>query len=147
MNTEPCKNIIVKIVCSAMIPFMQLFALYVIIHGHYGPGGGFQGGAIFGASIILQRIYLGKEASHKKFPLKLAPIFAATGMLIYMLAGFVPMAAGGMFLDYGHLPIPGMSEPALRSLGILIVEIGIAFAVFGTMVFLFDSLLEGKQNV
>ncbi|MBE0599512.1 MAG: MnhB domain-containing protein, partial [Desulfuromonadales bacterium] len=26
-----------------MIPFTQLFGLYVIVHGHYSPGGGFQG--------------------------------------------------------------------------------------------------------
>jgi multicomponent Na+:H+ antiporter subunit B len=142
---EPCKSIIIRIVCSAMIPFMQLFALYVITQGHYGPGGGFQGGVIFGASIILQRIHLGKVDSHKKFPPELAPMFGAVGLLIYILTGFAPMAAGGVFLDYGHLPLPWMSEPALRSLGILIVEIGIALAVFGTMVLLYDSLVEGKQ--
>jgi multicomponent Na+:H+ antiporter subunit B len=141
----PSKSIIVQVVCSAMIPFAQLFALYVITHGHYGAGGGFQGGAIFGSTIILQRLYLGKEASYKKFPPNLATMFGAIGMLIYMLAGLIPMATGGMFLDYGHLPIPGMSEAALRGLGILIVEIGIALAVFGTMVLLFDSLAGGKQ--
>ncbi len=143
--TEPCKSIIIRIVCNGMIPFMQLFALYVITHGQYGPGGGFQGGAILGASIILQRLYLGKEASFKKFPPNVAPMLGAIGMLIYTLAGLVPMVTGGMFLDYGHLPIPGMSEAALRGLGILIVEIGIGLAVSGTMVLLFDSLAGGRQ--
>jgi multicomponent Na+:H+ antiporter subunit B len=124
---------------------MQLFALYVITHGHYGPGGGFQGGVILGASIILQRLYLGTEVSHRRFSPQLALILGASGMLIFMLAGLVPMATGGAFLDYGHLPIPGVTGAPLRSLGILIVEIGIAFSVFGTMVLLFDSLAGGKQ--
>src|SRR4030042_3809747 len=106
---EPSSSIIIRIVCSAMIPFMQLFALYVITHGHYGPGGGFQGGVILGASIILQRLYLGKEVSNRKFSPNLAPMLGAIGMLIYMLAGLIPMATGGMFLDYGHLPIPGIT--------------------------------------
>lgn len=145
--TEPCKSIIIRIVCNGMVPLMQLFALYVITHGHYGPGGGFQGGAIFGASVILQRLYLGWEASYRKFPRRWAPAFGAIGMLIYMLAGLIPMAFGGNFLDYGHLPFPGMEEAALRSLGILIVEIGIAFSVCGTMVLLFDVLSGGKPNV
>ncbi len=143
--TEPCKSIIVRVVCSAIVPFMQLFALYVITHGHYGPGGGFQGGVILGASIILQRLYLGKEVSHIKFSPKLAPMLGAIGMLIYILAGLVPMTTGGMFLDYGHLPIPGITGAPLRSLGILIVEMGIALAVFGTMVLLFDRLAGGKE--
>ena len=143
--TDPIKSIIIRVVCNGLVPFMQLFALYVITHGHYGAGGGFQGGGIFGASIILQRIYLGKEAGYRKFPPKLAPAFGVFGMLIYMLSGLIPMLTGGNFLDYGHLPFPGMEQAALRSLGILIVEIGIAFSVCGTMVLLFDSLSGGKR--
>ena len=36
-----------------MTPFIQLFGLYVIAHGHHSPGGGFQGGVILGTSLIL----------------------------------------------------------------------------------------------
>ncbi|OGO24855.1 MAG: hypothetical protein A2144_04090 [Chloroflexi bacterium RBG_16_50_9] len=142
---ESFKSVIIRIVCSAMIPFMQLFALYVIFHGHYGPGGGFQGGAILGVSIILQRLYLGQEVSYKRFPPKLAPVLGATGMLIYVLVGLLPLATGGSFLDYGHLPIPGISGAPLRSLGILIVEVGIGLSVFGTMVLIFDSLVRAER--
>ena len=66
-------------------------------------------------------------------------------MLIYLLMGLVPMATGGMFLDYGHLPIPGISGAPLRSLGILIVEVGIGLSVFGTMVLIFDSLVRAER--
>jgi len=41
-----------------MIPIIQLFALYVVAHGHHSPGGGFQGGVIFGASFILLALSL-----------------------------------------------------------------------------------------
>lgn len=142
--TQPANSIIVRVVCSIFVPFMQLFALYVITHGHYGPGGGFQGGVILGASIVLQRLYLGTEVSHRRFPPKLAVALGATGMLIYMAAGLAPMATCGAFLDYGNLPIPGMDGAPLRALGILIVEAGIALSVFGTMVLLFDSLAGEK---
>ncbi|NVM57303.1 MAG: sodium:proton antiporter, partial [Desulfobacterales bacterium] len=46
-------DLIIKTVCRLLIPFIQLFALYVIAHGHHSPGGGFQGGVILGASIML----------------------------------------------------------------------------------------------
>ena len=52
-NDREERNVIVETVSRVMIPFIQLFALYVIIHGASGPGGGFQGGVIFAASIIL----------------------------------------------------------------------------------------------
>lgn len=135
------QSIIVQTVCSLLIPFIQLFALYVIIHGHYGPGGGFQGGVLLAVSIILQRLYLGAKISYQKFPPKLALILGAVGMLIFGLTGVVPMVFGGAFLDYGYLPIFWVHGAELRALGILIVEIGIGLAVFGTLVLIFDNLV------
>ncbi len=52
----PHQALIVKTICRLLVPFMQLFALYVIAHGHHSPGGGFQGGVILGASFILLAI-------------------------------------------------------------------------------------------
>ena len=141
MIKQRYQSIIVQTVCSLLIPFIQLFALYVIIHGHYGPGGGFQGGVLLAVSVILQRLYLGKAASYRKFPPKVAMVAAIVGMLIYVLAGIIPLFIGGSFLDYAYLPIPWVSGAELRSLGILIVEIGIGLAVFGTLVLIFDNLV------
>ena len=47
------QDLIVRTVCRLMLPFIQLFGLYVIAHGHHSPGGGFQGGVILGSSLIL----------------------------------------------------------------------------------------------
>ncbi len=141
MIKQHYQNIVIQTVCSLLIPFIQLFALYVIIHGHYGPGGGFQGGVLLAVSIILQRLYLGSKISYRKFSPKLALAFGAIGMLIFGFAGVVPLAFGGAFLDYGNLPIFWVHGAELRALGILIVEIGIGLAVFGTLVLIFDSLV------
>lgn len=141
---ERYESIVIEIVCGAMVPFIQVFALYVITHGHYGPGGGFQGGVILASSIILLRLYLGQERSFEKFRPQWASALGASGMLVFVLAGLLPMATGGVFLDYAHLPIPGDSGAALRYLGILIVEAGIGLAVFGTMVAIFDNLASGE---
>ena len=146
MIKQRYESIIVQTICSLLVPFIQLFALYVIFHGHYGPGGGFQGGVLLAASIILQRLYLGTEVSFQKFPPKLALAFGAIGKLIFGLAGIIPMVSGGAFLDYGYLPIPWVHGAELRYLGILIVEIGIGLAVFGSLVLIFDNLIgEGWQ--
>lgn len=141
MIKQRYQSIIIQIICSLLIPFIQLFALYVIFHGHYGPGGGFQGGVLLAVSVILQRLYLGREVSHQKFPPKLAMAFASVGMLIFGLAGIVPMITGGSFLDYAYLPLFWVSGAEMRYLGILIVEVGIGLAVFGTLVLIFDSLV------
>ena len=137
------ENIIVDLACRAMIPFILLFGLYVVAHGHYSPGGGFQGGAILAASVMLLRLSLGKKQSSKRFPPRLGPILGAIGLLIYGGSGLVTLLWGGMYLDYVHLPIPGVSDAALRYIGILIVEIGVALAVFGVLFSIFDYLVEG----
>ena len=141
MIKQRYQSIIIQTICSLLIPFIQLFAIYVILHGHYGPGGGFQGGVLLAVSILLQRLYLGKEVSYQKFPPKLALVLASIGMLIFGLAGIIPLALGGSFLDYAYLPIPWVSGAEMRYLGILIVELGIGLAVFGTLVLIFDNLI------
>jgi len=140
MIRDEYRSIIVDTVSSLLIPFIQLFAVYVVIHGHYGPGGGFQGGVLLAISIILRRICHGRERAHGRFPPHLALVFAVSGMLIFGITGVLPLFFGAAFLDYSGLPLFWVHGAELRSLGILIVEIGIGTAVFGTLVAIFDTL-------
>ena len=141
---ERYHNTIVDGVARVIVPFIQIFALYVIIHGHYGPGGGFQGGVILAASMMLLRLALGEEQEHQRFSPTAAAAMASMGILIYAAAGVIPMAFGGAFLDYGHLPLSGLAEPERRSLGILIVEIGVGMVVWGTLVIIFDHIIGSE---
>ena len=138
------QNTIVDGVARLMVPFIQIFALYVITHGHYGPGGGFQGGVILAASIMLLRLAMGEEEEHRRFSPSAAAAMAATGILIYFAAGLLPLATGGVFLDYAREPIPWLQGPELRSLGILVVETGVGMVVWGTLVILFDYLIGSE---
>lgn len=134
-------SIIVDMVCRALVPFIQLFALYVLAFGHYSPGGGFQAGAILAGSVLLTRLCLGRERSHRQFPPELGPTMAAIGLLIYSGIGLVGMLCGGQYLDYSKLPIPGLEAPMLRYYGIMGIEMGVALGVCGIMVTIFDSLI------
>jgi multicomponent Na+:H+ antiporter subunit B len=71
-------------------------------------------------------------------------MLASIGILIYAGAGVLPLFFGGAFLDYAHLPIPGMSGAELRALGILIVESGVGLVVWGTLVIIFDYLIGNE---
>jgi multicomponent Na+:H+ antiporter subunit B len=127
-----------------MVPLIQIFGLYVITHGHYGPGGGFQGGVILAASMMLLRLTLGEEIEHRRFSPTTAAAVATAGILIYFAAGLLPLSQGGFFLDYAREPIPGLHGPELRSLGILIVEFRVGMVVWGTLVILFDHLIGSE---
>ena len=128
-----------------IVPVIQIFAFYIIFHGHYSPGGGFQGGAMLAASILLQRIVVGDSLSHQMFPLKLGILLGVLGLLIFAGVGAIGLESPFRFLDYAALPFD-MDAAALRYFGILLVEIGVAFTVLGTLVLIYDQIVsEGKQ--
>lgn len=134
------ESLIVRTACKLLVPFVQLFAIYVLIHGHESPGGGFQSGAILGASVILLRFTQAPRLSSRFLPGQFAIQAGAFGVLIYLLAGLLPLIWGGNLLDYGAVPVPGMSKAEVRHLGILVIEIGVATGVAGVMISIFDDL-------
>src|SRR5660398_267531 len=141
------ESVIVDLAVRILVPFIQIFALYVVTHGHYSPGGGFQGGAILAASILLLRLSLGQEHAARRFPTKVMLPLGGLGVLIYALNGVLVMPLGGNFLDYGLLPLPGgLDEAHIRAWGSLIVEIGVALGVLGIMSLFWMTSWGGKSK-
>jgi multicomponent Na+:H+ antiporter subunit B len=130
------QSLIVKTVCRRLIPFIQLFGLYVVIHGHTSPGGGFQGGVILGASFILLAIAYGIEEMRRRFSLTALTVFTSTGVFLFAGIGVLCVLLGGNFLDYSMLP---GAEP--RSLGMLGIEVGVGITVMAAMVSIFYELI------
>ena len=141
---RPKGNVITEIVTRAMIPVIQLFALYVLFHGHYSPGGGFQGGALIAATVLLARMVLGFDRSQALFPTTLGTPLGLAGVAIYAGVGLVALLFGGNALDYSYLPL-GLPKDMLHNWGILLVEIGVSFGVTGALVSIFDDLLTGGR--
>jgi multicomponent Na+:H+ antiporter subunit B len=138
---------IILIISRILAPYIMLFGFYVIFHGHYSPGGGFQGGAIIAASIILIRIANDPEVDELHFRKSLGIPLGSLGVFIFFGTGFIAMLFGLNFLDYSYIKIPGLSPADIRSLGILIVEIGVGVAVTSILVSLFDNLLGEVDDV
>lgn len=125
-----------RVVGRTLIPFILLFALYVQFHGEYGPGGGFQAGAIFAAAIILYALLEGERRALHALPLGLLRALVAGGALLYGAVGVVCMLLGGNFLDYSVLsadPVKG------QQLGILLIEAGVGITVTGVLLSIFHA--------
>ena len=143
---EATDNIIIRTVSRIMIPFIQLYALYVIMHGHHSPGGGFQGGVILGASFILYLLTHGLEEAKTRMSEIKAGMFSAFGLLIYSGIGLLCLILGSNYLDYGKLSTILKVIPAqARSLGILGVEIGVGIAVMAVMYSIFFDISTGGK--
>ncbi|TVR31415.1 MAG: sodium:proton antiporter [Balneolaceae bacterium] len=126
-------------------PYIMVFGWYVIFHGHYSPGGGFQGGALLAASILLIRVAGGRRISRLQIQEFATTPLAVIGVVIYFATGLVSMAMGGYFLDYEMLPIPGLDPAWLRYYGILIIEIGIGLAVMAILIMIYDNMVRGED--
>ena len=127
-------------------PYIMLFGMYVIFHGHYSPGGGFQGGAMLAASVLLIRIAMDEKVHQLQFKKSMGIPLGAVGVLIFFGVGFIALLLGGYFLDYSLLPIPGMDDANLRFFGILFIEVGVGLAVMTILVSIYDNLLEDEQD-
>jgi multicomponent Na+:H+ antiporter subunit B len=141
-------DLIIKTICRLMVPFIQLFGLYVIAHGHHSPGGGFQGGVILGASIIILAMSTDLRTAVKRVREKLVGILCAVGVLIYAGTGFLCLLLGVNFMDYSALSSVLFVDPIMaRSHGILIVEIGVGIAVMTAMIWIYSNVSSsGKYD-
>jgi multicomponent Na+:H+ antiporter subunit B len=140
-------DLIVKTSSRLIVPFSQLFALYVIAHGHHSPGGGFQGGVILGASIILFAISQNLRTSLGRISEKRAVLLCVLGVLIYAGTGILSVLLGANYLDYGALSrIFGVDPVAARSFGILMVEIGVGICVMAVIVHLYYNLASAGRH-
>ncbi len=141
---KPGEDLIIKTAVRLMVPFAQLFGLYVIVHGHYSPGGGFQGGVILGAAFIMLALAFDMKTSQQYMTIRVNTVFSNLGAAIFVGVGALCAIFGGLFLDYSALDklIP-MGPVEWRSFGIFLVEVGVGFTVMSIMVLLYWNLSSG----
>lgn len=53
-------SLIVRTMADIVFPFILVFGLYLVIHGHLTPGGGFQGGVVVAASVAILYVAYGE---------------------------------------------------------------------------------------
>jgi len=153
-ETQPGdRDMIVINTCRLLIPIMQLFAFYVVAHGHHSPGGGFQGGVILGASFILWAIARDLPTALQGIRPRRMIFLAALGVVIYAGTGALSLAMDAKLLDYSALqgllpPAPPDAVPneiMARSHGMLVVEVGVAFTVSAIMFGIYTYLASAGR--
>ena len=140
-------DLIIKTISRILIPFIQLFSLYVVAHGDFSPGGGFQGGVMFGATLVLMAISFDLRTALSKVGEKFLALLAALGVIVYGGIGVLCMLLGGEFLDYSELAriLPVHAEEA-RALGMIGVEIGVGMAVTAVMAIIYVNIASAGRH-
>ena len=143
---EAHDSVIIRTLGRLVIPIAQLFGIYVLVFGQYGPGGGFVGGVILAASMILGVLIFGRDGPDSWLATKVLH-GDGLGLLIFAGVGGLCLIGGGQFLNYTHLQIPGLDDPSRHYVGILLTQIGVAADVAVTGVSIAISLSAEDEDL
>ena len=118
-------SLIVRTVVRFCVPVIILFAAYVILHGETSPGGGFQGGAVLGASAVVFVLAFGLPVATRRMPLKVRMPLESSAPIGFLAMGLIGMVCGVSFLTYLLPQLHGHAVHTASMLMLMVVEIGI----------------------
>lgn len=90
-------SIIVKRITKITVSLIFLYGVYIVLHGHLTPGGGFAGGVIIALSFIHLVLAFGKEAAFKRMNSSIASVTESLGGLFFLGLALLGLAAGKQF--------------------------------------------------
>ena len=137
------ESTIIMTTVRAVSPFVLTFALFVMFHGADSPGGGFQGGVIAGATVMMLAFAYGIESTRTWVDVRVVSGLAALGIFVFAGIGLGAMALGGNFLEYSQFAF--LYKDASKYL-IELVELGIGAVVASIAIGLFFLLAAGYAH-
>ena len=98
MNKKPeVKNVIMRCGCDKILPLLAVYILYIILHGHLSPGGGFQGGVLMVGMVMLVAFGYGYKVTIETFSFHLLHEVEAFASIFYVALGLLGVAVGAQF--------------------------------------------------
>ncbi len=138
---EPKDDSILQRITFVLFPVIVIFGIYVILNGHISPGGGFSGGAIIGAGLILYANAFGFEKLNRFFTEKTYKYVSFSALTFYCLAKSYSFFTGANHLESG-IPL-GTAGDILSSGLILPLNICVGLVVACTMYAFYTLFRKG----
>lgn len=142
-NYKPMENDpITQMVAKYLIPFLLIFGIYIVLNGHISPGGGFAGGSIMGASLILYSASYGYEAVSKVITEKLVKGVTFCSLCFYAVAKGYSFFTGAHHIPTG-IPLGNMGD--IFSAGLILpLNICVGLIVTCTMYSFYSLFSKGE---
>lgn len=121
-------SIILQTAARAIEPLMLLLSIYLFTAGHDLPGGGFVGGLVAAAALVLHAIAFGVASARQALRVEPRSV-AAVGLGVCLLAAWAGVAAGrppmtGLWAKGAGLGVVGAGTPVLFDAGVFLVVVG-----------------------
>jgi multicomponent Na+:H+ antiporter subunit A len=142
-GTGRINDVILRTVSKLAIPIVLAFSWYLFYSGHHHPGGGFIGGLMTSAALVLLSMSAGMNATARMIPVNYR-IVIGIGLLTALLTGIGSFAAGVPFLShsFGYFDIPLLGETELATA--VLFDLGVYLAVVGVTMTIIYTI--GRDN-
>ncbi|HEX2028412.1 MAG TPA: MnhB domain-containing protein [Nitriliruptorales bacterium] len=132
-------TIIMRIAAHLLTPVMVALSLYLLLRGHYAPGGGFSAALVTGLAIVFRTFALGPGSVERLLRTGAANLIGV-GLLLAIGTGAAGWWWGDAFLEVGawHLGVPAIGEVELSSA--LLFEVGVFLTVVAVVVAVLQEL-------
>lgn len=138
---EPKDDVILQTAAKLLVPPIFIFGIYIILAGHLGPGGGFSGGAVIGAGLILYQNAFGFAKTEEFFTAKTYRIMSFGALACYSIAKSYSFYTGANHIE-SMIPL-GTPGAILSSGLILLLNICVGIVVAGTMYTFYAMFRKG----
>ncbi|MFH1208384.1 MAG: MnhB domain-containing protein [Candidatus Omnitrophota bacterium] len=138
-------TLIVKTVTRLTVGLILLFGIYIVLHGHLTPGGGFAGGVIVALAFVHLMLAFGEDVAVSKVSKKLASNLESLGAMMFLMVAISGFLGGTFFLNV----LPKGSPFRLFSAGTILlsnIAIGIKVGVGLFAIFLALIILEKTKR-
>ena len=139
---EPGDDLILRSAARILTPLTLVFGLYIIFNGHLSPGGGFSGGAILGAGLILYQNAFGYEKTERFFTYKTFRWVSVCALLFYSAAKGYHFFTGANHIENGISP--GVAGNILSAGLLLPLNFVVGCVVACTMYALYTMFRKGE---
>ena len=120
-----------------LLPLLLLFSIFILLRGHYLPGGGFVGGIIAAIAFVLHAFAFGLRNTRKLLrvrPMRLMP----AGLALAVFSAILPLFQGlpvmtVLWLDEPLPVIGSIGSALLFDLGVYLVVLGVALTIIFTI--------------
>ena len=131
-------TLIVKTITRLTVGLILVYGIYIVLHGHLTPGGGFAGGVIIALSFIHLMLAFGRDLALKKMSKSASSLFESIGAMLFITIALVGFVGGYFFFNF-----IGTGEPfAFASAGTIpLSNIAICFKVGAGLIGVFIAIV------
>lgn len=141
---RPRSSLVLETVIGGVFRTAILFSFFLLFAGHNAPGGGFIGGLVASAALLLQYVTWHLEGVNRVAPVSGASVLGL-GLGIAVAAGVGGWLWGTTFLDSSKLEVDVGILGTLKATGALPFDIGVYLVVVGLTLALL-RVLGGEED-